>query len=165
MNAEMRCDAVCSHVPVLSDNLPQRPVVGGCFGSSVVVTTPGQLEVRVAVQTAGMAELVFPLVESSLAPGFEKYWRVTTVAGTLLVFLLVAINTVGSCCRLLDIVVWTWKICNYVVRGAYRFWRPARVDMVDKMVQSQTTYTWKAAAPRFKPLPEYQRGKIEAGRQ
>jgi len=128
------------------------------LAQKVEVGTASRLKVPVPLQAVGMAELVFPIVESSLAPDFENSWRTTTAVGAFLLFLLVAINTIGSCCRLFDIVMWIWKICRYAVHGAHRFWRPARVQMVHKMTQSQTTYTWKAAAPRFKPLPEYQSG-------
>jgi len=116
---------------------------------------------RVEIGTAsavGMADLMFPVVASSLALDLENTWQSTTAIGAFLLFLLMAINTIGSCCRLFDIAMWIWKICRCSVHGAQRFWKPASVQMVHKMTQSQTTYTWKAATPRFTPLPEYQHG-------
>ena len=69
-----------------------------------------------------------------------------------------AVNTIGSCCRLVDLTLMMWRVCRRGARAVLRWNRTARVEMKNKMVQSQTTYTWQSAGPRFKPLPDWQHG-------
>ena len=106
-----------------------------------------------------MAPVEVPLVQSmaSVVPAVPLPSGGMTLA-VVLILLGFAVNTIGSCCRLVDFTLMMWRVCRRGARAALRWNRTARVEMKNKMVQSQITYTWQSAGPRFQPLPDWKHG-------
>ena len=78
-------------------------------------------------------------------------------AGVVLLVLL-AVNTLAGCMNVLQLAVGCFRCCRFcckfVVAVMLKWALPQKVQMVNKKVQSPTTYTLKSSAPRFKPLAE-----------
>ena len=108
---------------------------------------------------AVMISVEMPLVQSmaSVAPAVPLPGGAMTFAVGLCL-LGFAVNTIGSCCRLVDFTLMMWRVCRRGARAILRWNRTARVEMKNKMVQSQTTYTLKSTAPRFQPLADWKHG-------
>ena len=106
-----------------------------------------------------MIPVEMPLAQSmaSVVPAVPLPSGAMTLA-VVLILLGFAVNTIGSCCRLVDFTLMMWRVCRRGARAVLRWNRTARVEMKNKMVQSQTTYTLKNAAPRFQPLAVWQQG-------
>ena len=106
-----------------------------------------------------MAPVELPLVQSmaSVVPAVPLPSGGMTLA-VVLILLGFAVNTIGSCCRLVDCTLMIWRFCWRGARAVLRWNRTVRVEMKNKMVQSQTTYTLKSTAPRFQPLAVWQHG-------
>jgi hypothetical protein len=94
-----------------------------------------------------------------------KNSQFAVTAGMVLLVLL-AVNTLAGCMSVVQLVVGCfrcsrlcWRFCcKFVGAVMLKGSLPPKVQMVNKKVQSPTTYTMKSAAPRFKPLGEYDWG-------
>ena len=87
-----------------------------------------------------------------------KNTEFAVTAGLVLVVLL----AVTGCMNVLQLAVVCCRCCRFcckfVVAVMLKRALPPKVQMVNKTVQSPTTYTLKSSAPRFKPLAEWESG-------
>jgi hypothetical protein len=94
-----------------------------------------------------------------------KNTQFAVTAGVVLLVLL-AVNIVAGCMNALQLLVGCFRCCRFCCRFCCKFVvavmlkraLPPKVQMVNKKVQSPTTYTLKSSAPRFKPLAEWESG-------
>ena len=94
-----------------------------------------------------------------------KNTQFAVIAGVVLL-VVGALNTLAGCMNLLQIAGACFRCCRFCCRFCWRSvvavmlqWvLPPKPEMVNKRVQSQTTYTLKSTAPRFKPLAEWETG-------